>query len=181
MADSFAGTRAAGGYKRIADRGSVSDLLRGSVDDGPSAAAFNSWKRHGIPTSEVSQTTTFGCSSRNGMGLNESGIQHRPLDGRHPSRNPITWEGFNPPERLREQKEQAQEMHSAAQKVGEHRFNQGMETSVSGLWAQNQIMPPRSEKPAQLQEEQMNQTWSELMRNGAIRPSAAMALVVCIT
>ena len=51
------------------------------------------------------------------------------------------------------------------------------EMSASAVWKAAQAPAPTAQS-IRLQEEEMQQTWAQLMRNGAVKPSAAMALVV---
>jgi len=149
---------AAGGYKRV-NGGGVSDLFRTPAQYGPSLAAYNTWKKFGIPTSETVHTTTFGRSSMAGLEMERSGKAMPKLDPRHSSRNPISWAGVEepPPRRVPEPPAYQPQLASA--------------TAHSGY------MPAMPTQSPALKEEQMGQTWAELMRNGQVKPSAALAMM----
>ena len=75
--------------------------------DGPSHAAYSQWKRTGIPTNEVMQSTTFGLVTRKGDTAGDA-LSFAPQSMQAPpplkqyqaaaaSRpNPITWDGAQP-------------------------------------------------------------------------------------
>ena len=175
--DPMPGTTAAGGFSRVTNRGGVADLFSSPAEYGASLAAFNTWKRYGIATSQQQQSTTFGCVSQYGLS-SRNGKKLAALDPRHTGRNPVSWEGADLNERPDEHN---RSVHGAAQPLPEAPGvppggGAGDNMSASGVWAAAQAGPPKS---VQLKEEQMQQTWAELMRNGAVnKPSAAMALVV---
>jgi len=177
-------TTAAGGYSRISNKGGVSDLFSSPPEYGASLAAFNTWKRFGIATSQMQQSTTFGRSST--FGGSGNGKAPPRYDPRHTDRNPISWEGADllakPDEHNRYTTAgfnpllppQPAEAGGAAEA---HMGAPSQPMDASAMWAQANGKPAPTARSIQLQEEQMQQTWGALMRNGAVKPSAAMALV----
>ena len=167
-------TTAAGGYNRIQNRSGVSDLFQTPSEYGPSLAAFNTWKRYGIATSELRQKTTFGASSqfgtreRTGKAVPQGG-----QDPRHTGLNPISWEGAD----LAQRPEALAHLDRKQQLPPQEAPGAPTEMSASAVWKAAQAPAPTAQS-LRLQEEEMQQTWAQLMRNGAVKPSAAMLLVV---
>jgi len=158
----------------------VAQLLHAQPEYGPSVAAFTAWKHCGVPTREWRQGEAFGRKTQllpppaAGKALSHAGRQMR-----HSTRNPISWEGCEPlaPPPLEEKRSEGNPRESNPResnpREGNPREGKARERlSVSQRWAEAQSPPP-----PKLEEEQMQQTWAELLRNGSVRPSAAMALV----
>jgi len=99
------------------------------------------------------------------------------MDPRHTGRNPVSWEGADLAERPDDHN---RSMSGAPQLPPEQAGappggGAGDNVTASSVWAAAQAGAPKS---VPLKEEQMQQTWAELMRNGAVnKPSAAMSLV----
>jgi len=175
--DPMPGTTAAGGFSRVANRSGVADLFSSPSEYGTSLAAFNTWKRYGIATSQQQQSTSFGCTSQYGLSA-RNGKKLAAMDPRHTGRNPVSWEGADLAERPDDHN---RSMSGAPQLPPEQAGappggGAGDNVTASSVWAAAQAGAPKS---VPLKEEQMQQTWAELMRNGAVnKPSAAMSLVV---
>jgi len=158
----------AGNTKRVA-AGSVADAMRQVGNAyGPSQHAFESWKRSGIPTAETMQGSTFGMATRKGDTAGDAlagkpsvpvPLSAPPSMNTAPRPNPITWLGGPP--------EPAPRRHVDA---------------ITG-----RPMMPVSHEPAPppppqvnfqpLSQDEMQQTWSSLMRTGKVRASAAQCMV----
>ena len=175
------GSGAAGNYPRVKDLASVSSLLQDSGNQyGASHSALESWKRNGIPTAEQMPTSVaFGLSTRRGDTVAQSftAAPAEPLPnyarlaaGQRIGRvNPITWLGGDdepdggPPS--------ASSRMSQQQLVEQAQMMQQLQHMK-----QAQQMPP---PPApELSAEQMQQTWSELMRSRKRLPlSSAQSMI----
>lgn len=165
----------------------VPELLHSPAEYGPSLSAFNTWKRHGIPTSQLQQSTSFGCSTKFEMGRSGKATLPARVDPRHTARNPITWQGGE----LMDERDQHARVNEAAESKPQTDRPQyhppsapfacdvdgGESTNVSQRWLGRQA-PGASHATPHMKEEHMKQTWGELMRNGSLKPSAAMSLVV---
>lgn len=160
---------AAGGYKRIRETHPVSQLFRSPAEYGPSFTAYTSWKRSGIPTSETMQTSTFGRSSNFGS-LQPERSGKAPLSHvtRAVTRNPISWVGFEDEEPRRGVG------HPGVASQSEVTPQPTRGDGIGGD-APTWQAPPAPAKA--LRDEQMGQTWAELMRSGSIKPSAALSMV----
>ena len=121
------------------------------------------------------QTTSFGRSSNLGT-LTEMGRSGRAppqVDPRHSSRNPISWTGIEEPQR-------STSNHAAP--GGQPGAPSGQaarplsDIQASLQWKEERLPPPLS---MALKEEQMGQTWAELMRTGNVKGSAALTMMVC--
>ena len=98
---------AAGNFKKVGKSGGVADIMRDNSNPyGPSHAAFQSWKKSGIPTAEVLQSSTFGLATQKSDTAADA-FSGKPLPVPHHAptlltlsaarANPITWAG-GPPE-----------------------------------------------------------------------------------
>ena len=158
--------------------------------DGASHAAYESWKRAGIPTNEVMQSTTFGMTTVKGDTAGDAltftaQVAQAPLPFKQhhveaASRaNPITWDGA-PPEGRPGLTPYANAAINAAQReaYGSMPFRSGQ--TMSAPPQQSQPQPPspqRAPTGGQLSSNEMQETWGQLMRSGKMRGSAAQCLV----
>jgi len=183
---------AAGGYKgvRALDKGSVASALRETGNQyGTSHAAYESWKRAGIPTNEVMQSTTFGSATVKGdtagdaLTFTAAAAQAPPFKQHHAEAasraNPITWEGAAPEGRPG-LSPYANAAINAAQReaYGSMPLRSGQTMSAPPQQSQPQL-PSQQHAPTggQLSPNEMQETWGQLMRSGKMRGSAAQCLV----
>lgn len=175
----------AGGFSRVTNKGGVSDLFTSPSEYGASLSAFNTWKKYGIATSQQQQTSSFGCKTQFGLSGERGGKKLTTSDPRHSARNPISWEGADVMSRQDEHNRST--LGIKAPPLGASGGLDGAPARASGIlpgapaaesasaqWAASQSGPTTK----RLKEEQMHQTWGELMRNGALqKQSAATAMV----
>lgn len=182
----YAADGAAGNSRRTLQHGGVSDCLMNpnlSNHYGPSQKEYNRWKRSGVPTAEVMQSTMFGTATAKGDSAGDAlaGLAAPPPP---PARNhaaaaahaaarranPVTWEG-GPPEPM---------------PAPRATYADGRPMAPASFLPQPQPHAAPSALPAEpspasspkLSPEQMQQTWSTLMRQGKLPPgSAAQCLV----
>ena len=165
----------AGKYKKIGEvpGGGVAAALRDVGNQyGPSHAAFSSWKRSGIPTSEVLQSSVFGLATRKGDTAGDCFASKPTIQApyRAPSAtaqrvNPITWTGGPP------------EPEPRARHVDPHSGRPMIEAPSAPPPPPPPPQPMQPPPPQPLSPAEMQQTWSDLMRSGKIRPSAAHCMV----
>jgi hypothetical protein len=149
------------------------DPLVAPGTDGPSQLAFQSWKKSGIPTSAVLQSSTFGLATQKSDSAGDAlrGIAKEllppPVVANEQRMNPITWLGgpAEPAPRPRP---------TNLSLDGRHQLQMPPASNAPAAPPQQQAFA--SPPSPQMSQEQMQQSWSQLMRTGKVRASAAQCL-----
>lgn len=167
-------TDVAGQYKKVGTNvGGVAAIMVDRSDGyGPSQHMFDSWKRSGIPTSELRQPTTFGMATVKGdtagdcftFGkLPQSTPSGKAVSHHAPRVNPITWAG-GPEE-------------PAPRRNYDPRTGRAVMEALEPEPPAPAPPPQQPQQPIQMDPNEMQQTWSHLMRTGKVRQSAAQCMV----
>lgn len=184
---------AAGQFRRVENRANHSsfDNFRDTTNQfGPSHAAFTHWKKSGIPTAEVLQSSTFGKSTRLGDSasdaLNFEGPPSPPKplgeSGRNYSNsmatklqarpNPVTWMGGAAEEPSPPARPPRDEPAAALQPTAQQQQQlDALAAAKVSFGREGNYGAPR------MSDDDMSQTWSSLMRTGGLKPSAAQCMV----
>jgi len=164
LLSSYREAGAAGNYPRVKDQMGVAGLMQDRTNQyGPSHAAFESWKRVGIPTAEqMPSSKAFGMSTRLGESVGET-LSGKAFDpppvpnyARAPAGkrvNPITWLGG--------------ESEITSKPSVPRRIEVPSGLSLQREAQQSPVISP----------EQMQQTWSQLMRSRKLPQSSAQCLI----
>lgn len=159
--------------------------------DGPSQQAYAAWKKSGLPTASILQSSTFGLATRKSDNAGDAiGGKASAAPSPLPTVarvNPITWTGGPQGEReplrgwdsgRRYDGNQFQPLERSLPQETPMPFAAPTEAPPAPL-AMRAPEPPAMPPPAPLpfNPDQMQQTWSQLMRTGKVRPSAAQSMI----
>lgn len=190
---------AAGGKKPTGNyRAGVSDNFKDFGNQyGPSQSMYQSWKKYGIPTSELApESRVFGLATKKGGSAGDAFNASLPPPPQPPvySRtnpryvqraNPITWMGG--PEEVAPAPRPTysdgrnmllDEARSMQQDQGGASYSQQVSPRAgrSSPGVRAPPLPPDLPQP-EMTQEAMTQTWAQLIRSGKVRPSAGLCMV----